>query len=73
MAKKEEFIGIRISKELRTFLENKAKKEGISLSKLIDEQLIDSFKEDKEFILSTINKRKQEKPVFWKGCDLNIM
>ena len=69
MAKKEEFIGIRISKELRTFLEKKAKEKGLSLSKLIDERLIDSFKEDKEFILSTINKRKQEKPVFWKELD----
>lgn len=69
MAKKEEFVGIRISKELRTFLEKKAKEKGISLSKLIDEHLIDSFKEDKEFILSTINKRKQEKPVFWKELD----
>jgi len=69
MAKKEEFVGIRISKEFRTFLEKKAKDKGISLSRLIDEQLIDSFKEDKEFILSTINKRKQERPVFWKELD----
>lgn len=69
MAKKEEFIGIRISKELRTFLDKKAKEKGISLSKLIDEHLIDSFKEDKEFILDSINKRKQERPVFWKELD----
>ncbi|NUN22911.1 MAG: hypothetical protein HUU09_05520 [Candidatus Jettenia caeni] len=69
MAKKEEFVGIRISKELRAFLEKRAKEKGISLSKLIDEHLIDSFKEDKEFIVSTINKRKQERPVFWKELD----
>lgn len=69
MAKKEEFVGIRISKEFRTFLEKKAKEKGISLSKLIDERLIDSFKEDKEFILNTINKRKQERPIFWKELD----
>ncbi|MCP4253218.1 MAG: hypothetical protein GY775_07385 [Candidatus Scalindua sp.] len=69
MAKKEEFVGIRISKELKAFLEKKAKKNGISLSRLIDESLIDSFKEDKEFILNNINKRKQERPVYWKELD----
>jgi len=69
MAKKDEFVGIRISKELRTFLEKKAKAKGISLSKLIDENLLDSFKEDKEFILSAISNRKQERPVFWKELD----
>ncbi len=69
MAKKEEFVGIRISKELKTFLEKKAKKNGISLSRLIDESLLDSFKEDKEFILNNINKRKQERPVYWKELD----
>ena len=69
MAKKEEFVGIRISKEFRTFLEKKAKDKGISLSRLIDESLLDSFKEDKEFILNTINKRKQERPVFWKELE----
>lgn len=69
MAKKEEFVGIRISKELRSFLEKKAKEKGISLSKLIDENLIDSFKEDKEFILNNIKKRKQELPVLWNELD----
>ena len=69
MAKKEEFVGIRISKELKDFLEKKANEKGISLSRLIDENLIDSFKEDKEFILNTINKRKQERPVFWKELE----
>ena len=69
MAKKEEFVGIRISKEFRAFLEKKAKDKGISLSRLIDESLLDSFKEDKEFILNTINKRKQERPVFWKELE----
>jgi len=69
MAKKEEFVGIRISKELKASLEKKAKKSGISLSRLIDESLIDSFKEDKEFILNNINKRKQERPVYWKELD----
>ena len=69
MAKKEEFVGIRISKEFRAFLEKKAKEKDISLSKLIDGRLFDSFKEDKEFILNTINKRKQERPDFWKELD----
>ena len=69
MAKKDEFVGIRISKELKTFLEKRAKKNGISLSRLIDESLLDSFKEDKEFILNNINKRKQERPVYWKELD----
>ena len=69
MAKKEEFVGIRISKEFKNFLVKKAKKSGISLSRLIDESLLDNFKEDKEFILNNINKRKQERPVYWKELD----
>jgi hypothetical protein len=69
MAKKEEFVGVRISKEFKAFLEKRAHKKGISLSRLIDESLIDSFKEDQEFILNTFNKKKQERPFFWKELD----
>ena len=69
ISKKDEFVGIRISKEFKFFLEKRAKKKGMSLSRLIDESLIDSFKEDKEFIQNIFSKRKQERPVFWKELD----
>lgn len=69
MAKKEEFIGIRVSKELRSSLEKAAKKKGISLSRFIEEGLHDTYHSDKERILSLINKRKQERPEYWKELD----
>lgn len=69
MAKKEEFIGIRVSKELRASLEKGAKKKGVSLSKFIEEGLHDTYISDKERILSLISKRKQERPEYWKELD----
>lgn len=69
MAKKEEFIGIRVTKELRASLEKKAKEKGMSLSRLIEEGLDDTYHSDKERILSLIKKRKQERPEYWKELD----
>ncbi len=69
MAKKEDIIIMRIGKEFKTFLQNKAKEKGVSLSKLIEERLHDTFKQDKELILDLIDKRKQERPVYWKELE----
>lgn len=69
MAKKEEFIGIRVTKELRASLEKKAKEKGMSLSRFIQEGLDDTYHSDKERILGLINKKKQERPEYWKELD----
>ncbi len=60
MAKKEEFIGIRVSKELRASLENGAKKKGISLSKFIEDGLHDTYGPDKVKILNLISKKSRK-------------
>ena len=69
MSKKEDTIIMRIGKEQKAFLKRKAKEKGISLSRLIEESLHDTFKSDKVQILDLINKRKQEKPEYWKTLD----
>ncbi len=69
MPKKEDVIIMRIGKEHKAFLQKKAKEKGVSLSKLIEESLHDTFKSDKEQILDLINKRKQERPEYWKTLD----
>jgi len=69
MAKKEEFIGLRVSKELRASLEKGAKAKGISLSKFIEEGLHDTYRSDKDRILNLISLRKQERPEYWKELE----
>lgn len=65
MGKKEDIIIMRISKESKAFLKKKAKEKGVSLSKLIEERLDDTYKTDKEQILSLISRRKQYRPALW--------
>jgi len=69
MARKEDVIIMRISGEFKTFLKKKAKEKGVSLSKLIEERLYDTYKADKEQILNLIAKRKQERPKLWAELD----
>lgn len=69
MSKKEDIIIMRVGKEHKIFLQKKAKEMGVSLSKLIEESLHDTFKSDKEQILDLIHKRKQERPEYWKTLD----
>jgi hypothetical protein len=69
MPKKEDILIMRIGKEHKAFLQKKAKEMGVSLSKLIEESLHDTFKSDKEQILGLIHKRKQERPTYWKTLD----
>lgn len=66
MTKKEDFIGFRISRELKTSLEKKAKAKGVSLSRLIEENLNDTYKSDKEHITALIAQKEQERPVYWE-------
>ena len=69
MNKKDELITVRINKEFKAFLKKKARKRGVSLSKLLFENLHDSYQSDKEQILGLINKKKEENPTFWKELD----
>ncbi len=59
MKKKEELITVRINKEFKSFLKKKAKERGVSLSKLLFENLHDSYHSDNfESILWYLNKYK---------------
>ncbi len=69
MPKKADIIIMRVGKEHKAFLQKKAKEKGVSLSKLIEKSLHDTFKSDKEQILDLISKRKQERPEYWKALD----
>src|SRR3972149_9113250 len=69
MAKKEDLIIMRVDGEFKTFLKKKAKEKGVSLSKLIEEKLYDTYKTDKEQILDLIARRKQERPKLWAELD----
>jgi hypothetical protein len=69
MPKKEDIIIMRIGKEHKAFLQKKAKEKGVSLSRLVEESLHDSFKSDKEQILDLIHKRKLERATYWKTLD----
>ena len=65
MGNKEDIIIMRISKESKAFLKKKAKEKGVSLSKLIEERLDDTYKTDKEQMLSLITRKKQDRPALW--------
>lgn len=67
--KKEELIGIRVSKEFKAHLQKKAKEKGVSLTDVIEERLYDTFDSDKERIEFLISERKKERPEFWKEID----
>jgi gas vesicle protein len=67
--KKEELIGIRVSKEFKAHLQKKAKEKGVSLTEVIEERLYDTFDSDKERIQFLISERKKQKPEFWKCID----
>lgn len=69
MTKKEDIIIMRISGEFKTFLKKKAKEKGVSLSKLIEERLYDTYKTDREQVLDLIAKRKKERPKLWAELD----
>jgi hypothetical protein len=49
MAKKEAFVGIRISKKLKKLLKKKATEEDTSLSNFINEKLLEIYKQDSDF------------------------
>lgn len=68
-SKKEDLIGLRISKEFKEFLKEKADKLGISLSELIENDLYDTYKSDGEIIKELIQRRKRERPAYWEELD----
>ena len=47
-------------------MQKKAKEKGISLSKLIEEGLDDTYHSDKDHILDLISRKKGKKPAYWK-------
>ena len=68
-AKKDELIGLRVSKEFKAFLKKKADDKGVSLTELIENNLFDSYKSDKELIADLIARRKKERPEYWEALN----
>lgn len=64
--KKEELIGLRVSKEFKEFLKKKADEKGLSLSELLENNLVSTYKTDKEIILEMIDRHKREQPLYWE-------
>lgn len=67
--KKEDLVSVRISSEFKDFLKDKADKKGVSLSTLIEQNLYESYQSDKELIKGLIDRRKKERPAYWKELD----
>jgi hypothetical protein len=68
-SKKGDLIGLRISREFKEFLKEKADKLGVSLSELIENNLYDTYKSDEDIIKRLIKRRKSERPAYWEELD----
>lgn len=64
---KDEFIGIRVTKEFKKFIQREAKRKGISLSEYIEGfHADDNFKLTRKHFQSLLERAKEDLPSFWK-------
>jgi len=66
---KDEFIGIRVSKEFKKYLQRESKRKGLSLSEYIEHHTEDNFKETKKHIQNLIERAKEDRPEFWEEAE----
>src|SRR3990172_3578380 len=66
---KDEFIGIRVSKEFKKFIQRESKRKGMSLSEYIESHSEDNFKNTKKHIQNLVERAKEERPDFWKEAE----
>ena len=66
---KEEFIGIRVSKEFKKFIQGEAKRKGMSLSEYIESHTDDNFKLTKKHFESLLERAKEDLPTFWSEAE----
>ena len=66
---KEEFIGIRVSKEFKKFLQREAKRKGMSLSEYIEFHTDDNFKLTQKHSQDLLERAKEDLPSFWSEAE----
>jgi hypothetical protein len=66
---KDEFIGIRVSKEFKKFLQRESKRKGMSLSEYIEYYAKDEFLNIKKHIQNLIERAKEDRPEFWEEAE----
>ena len=66
---KDEFIGIRVSKEFKKFIQGEAKRKGLSLSEYIESHTDDNFKLTSKHLKELLERAKEDLPTFWKEAD----
>ncbi|MEW6739795.1 MAG: hypothetical protein ACOYU2_04305 [Nitrospirota bacterium] len=66
---KDEFIGIRVSKEFKKLVQGEAKRKGVSLSEYIEKHSDYSFKLTKQHIKTLLERTKEDLPTFWSEAD----
>ncbi len=66
---KDEFIGIRVSKEFKKLLQKGAKSKGMSLSEYIEKHADDSFKLTKQHIQTLLERTKGDLSTFWTEAE----
>jgi hypothetical protein len=66
---KDEFIGIRASKEFKTYLQKQAKKKGMSLSQYLEYSFEEKFIATKDHVQFWIDEAKEKNPEFWGKAD----
>ena len=69
ICRKDEFIGIRVSKEFKKFLQREAKRKGMSLSEYIEFHTDDNFKLTRKHFESLLERAKEDLPTFWSEAD----
>lgn len=62
---KDEFIGIRVSKEFKKFIQGEAKRKGLSLSEYIESHTDDNFKLTRKHLQDLLERAKEDTPTFW--------
>ena len=62
---KDEFIGIRVTKEFKKFIQREAKRKGVSLSEYIESHTDDNFKLTRKHFETLLERAKEDLPAFW--------
>jgi hypothetical protein len=62
---KDEFIGIRVTKEFKKFIQREAKRKGVSLSEYIEDHTDDNFKLTRKHFETLLERAKEDLPAFW--------
>lgn len=68
---KEDFIGIRVSKEFKEHLQREAKRKRVSLATYIQEHFEDNFRDVRSVNNLLIENAKDERPEYWKQGENN--